>query len=218
MRKACSLIYRVKVLATLLLSTLAGGAVAADSHVLVPPFENIAGRSQSDWSRAWWQWAGSFQQYESPIADKTGARCGLKQSGAVWFLAGTYGTGRTIRTCSVPAGKLLFFPLINYIVGPAYAGRTSCESVRGLAREMTDGVSSLVLELDGKVIENLESHRQETRECFDLAERVGGGVFPSEANGYYVMLRPLSRGTHTLNFGGILPSMSQAVTYTLHVE
>lgn len=35
---------------------------------------------------------------------------------------------------------------------------------------------------------------------------------------YYVMLRPLSRGTHTLNFGGILPGMSQAVTYTLHVE
>jgi hypothetical protein len=43
-------------------------------------------------------------------------------------------------------------------------------------------------------------------------------VTPSAANGYYVMLKPLSRGTHTLNFGGILGDMSQAITYTLHVE
>ena len=32
------------------------------------------------------------------------------------------------------------------------------------------------------------------------------------------MLRPFSRGTHTLNFGGRLPELSQAVTYTLNVE
>ena len=36
--------------------------------------------------------------------------------------------------------------------------------------------------------------------------------------GHYVMLRPLSRGIYTLSFGGILPRMSQAVTYTLRVE
>ena len=43
-------------------------------------------------------------------------------------------------------------------------------------------------------------------------------AFPSAANGYYVMLRPLDPGTHTLNFGGVLPGMMQAITYTLHVE
>ena len=43
-------------------------------------------------------------------------------------------------------------------------------------------------------------------------------VYPSAANGYYVMLRPLPPGRHTLNFGGVLPSMLQAVTYTLIVE
>jgi hypothetical protein len=84
---------------------------------------------------------------------------------------------------------------------------------------MTEGATSLVLELDGKLFKGLSIHRQATRACFDMAERVGGGVAPSAANGYYVMLRPLSRGTHTLNFGGVLPGdMSQAVTYTLHVE
>ncbi len=41
---------------------------------------------------------------------------------------------------------------------------------------------------------------------------------PSAANGYYVMLNPLPPGKHEINFGGILPDMAQAVTYTLIVE
>jgi hypothetical protein len=32
------------------------------------------------------------------------------------------------------------------------------------------------------------------------------------------MLPPLSPGKHVLNFGGALPNMSQAVTYTLIVK
>jgi hypothetical protein len=179
----------------------------------------VAGVSQEVWSRNWWQWAGSFARSDSPVADRTGKLCGLEQSGAVWFLAGTYGTKRTIRTCTIPAGKHLFFPLINYVVTPRYANSLNCEQAKATAASMTDDATSLVLELDGRLFKRLSIHRQATRECFDLAENVGGGVAPSAANGYYIMLRPLSRGTHTLNFGGVLPGdMSQAVTYTLHVE
>jgi len=43
-------------------------------------------------------------------------------------------------------------------------------------------------------------------------------AFPAASNGYYVMLKPLPRGRHTVNFGGALPNMSQAVSYTLIVE
>jgi hypothetical protein len=32
------------------------------------------------------------------------------------------------------------------------------------------------------------------------------------------MIKPLPVGTHELNFGGKLPSMSQAVTYSIVVE
>ena len=195
-------------------------AVAADVAVpLVPPAEKIAGRTQADWSRSWWQWAGSFSMAESPVADTQGNRCHLRQSGDVWFLAGTYGTRRTIRTCTVPAGKYLFFPLINYVVFPDGSGLTlTCEMARSYAARSTNDVSSLVLEVDGKIFKDLKVHRQASRECFDLAELDGGGLAPAAANGYYIMLRPLSPGTHTLNFGGILPEMTQAVTYTLLVE
>lgn len=193
-------------------------ALAAEPATLVPPAEKIAGHSQVDWSRMWWQWAGSFAQHESPVSDKKGSRCHLGQDGEVWFLAGTYGTARTIRTCTVPAGKHLFFPLINYVMTRGTGFSLSCEMAISGAKRMTDDVSSLVLEVDGKLFKNLEVHRQATRQCFDLAELAGGGLSPSAANGYYVMLRPLSRGTHTLNFGGRMSDLSQAITYTLIVE
>jgi len=199
-----------------LLCAVSGKASAATP--VMPPTEKVAGRSQADWSRSWWQWAASFERSESPVADTTGARCQAKQTGAVWFLAGTYETRRTIRTCTVPAGKYLFFPLINYVIYPARDSYTTCALATEGVAEMTDDVSSLVLEIDGKLFRNLEAHRQATRECFDLNELTGGGVAPSAGNGYYIMLRPLSRGTHKINLGGILPGLSQAVTYTLHVE
>jgi hypothetical protein len=204
--------------ATILLSATSLVGNADDASPLVPPHQKVAGTSQDDWSREWWQWAASFTDHESPVADTTGRRCRSKQSGAVWFLAGTYGTQRTIRTCTVPAGKYLFFPLINYVIFPQSEDSLTCEDAKATAAEATADVSALVLEVDGKVFKNLSAHRQATGDCFDLDARGDGGIAPSAANGYYIMLKPLSRGTHTLNFGGILPDMTQAVTYTLHVE
>jgi hypothetical protein len=192
----------------------------ATEAAVVPPDEAVANASQEDWSRAWWQWAGSFEQDESPVADRTGALCGLKQSGPVWFLAGTYGTQRTIRTCTVPRGKHLFFPLINYVVMPPAGRAVSCKAVMGSAAELTEPASGLLLEIDGVRMPGLARHRLATRQCFDMGLLADPKVriYPSAANGYYVMLRPLPPGRHTLNFGGAFPGMLQGVTYTINVE
>lgn len=83
-----------------------------------------------------------------------------------------------------------------------------------------EGASALVLDVDGERTPNLMAYRQATAQCFDLGARTEEKMkmFPSAANGYYVMLKPLSRGKHEINFGGALPNMMQAVTYTLEVE
>jgi len=62
--------------------------------------------------------------------------------------------------------------------------------------------------------------RQATATCFDLGALADPPqvVFPTAANGYYAMLRPLRPGRYELEFGGALPSMLQAVTYHLTVE
>jgi hypothetical protein len=184
------------------------------------PDTSVEGMTQEEWSRAWWQWAGSFEWKSSPVADTTGEHCALKQDGKVWFLAGTYDTGRTIRTCTVPRGRYLFFPLVNYVVMPRATNPLSCAQAMSSAARLTDSPSRLVLEIDGERYEDLTVHRFATQECFDIGVRAKPAmrVYPTAANGYYVMLKPLPAGTHVINFGGILPSIVQAVTYTLTVE
>jgi hypothetical protein len=196
-----------------LLLALSAPALAGESYLL-PPDAVVADRSHEGWSRVWWQWAASFNRFESPVADQTGERCAGHQSGDVWFLAGTYETQRTFRTCTVPRGKHLFFPLINYVVMPN-GKPISCNAVTSTAARMTDGVSNLVLRIDGERHAELARHRQATRDCFDIGELA---TPPVAANGYYAMLRPLPPGTHVIDLGGILPSLAQAVTYTLIVE
>jgi hypothetical protein len=209
----------IKVIIIVVMGATSLSCIADDDNVVLPD-QAVAGRNQAAWSRAWWEWAASFNYSESPVADLTGTNCHLKQNGPVWFLAGTYGTGRTIRTCTVPRGKYLFFPLVNYVVFPSGRGSTTCASARQTAKSVTDQPSFLVLDLDGRDVQDLVKHRQATSGCFDLGAltQPKQRIFPSAANGYYVMLKPLSPGRHVLNFGGVLNNMMQAVTYTLIVE
>lgn len=199
---------------------LAALPVFAGEGYLLPPDKPVAGKTQEEWSREWWQWAGSFKRYASPVADSSGERCAEGQRGDVWFLAGTYGTGRTIRTCTVPRGKHLFFPLVNYVAMPTVTDVVKCETVMREASSLTEGAEKLVLEVDGHLYGDLLQHRLPTRECFDMGVRVTPPmrVYPTAADGYYVMLKPLPPGKHEINFGGIMPDMLQAVTYTLIVE
>ena len=75
--------------------------------------------------------------------------------------------------------------------------------------------TALLLEVNGKRFHGLAAHRQATRRCFRVAE---DDDTLAAGNGFYVALGPLKKGRYTLNFGGILPELSQAVTYTLDVE
>lgn len=193
---------------------LAQPAAFGQESLLVPPAQPVAGASQVEWSQRWWQWAFSFDRIRSPVADRTGARCASRQSGDVWFLAGTYGTQRTERTCTVPHGKTLFFPLINYVTLRDQGTNETCLSLASRAAALTNDPSALVLEINGTRFDKLQAHRMASP-CFSI---VPGEKADAVANGYYVAIRPLPRGTHVLNFGGVLPSMIQAVTYKLTVE
>lgn len=195
-------------------------AAQANESALVPPGEEVDGISQSAWSQRWWEWAFSFPMELSPVADQTGELCAGNQSGNVWFLAGTYGTKRAIRTCHVPRGKHVFFPLINYVAFPSVSGQGQCMEYMSLAAKMTQNPSALVLSVDGVRVDGMTAHRQWSPSCFDLGAKAmpSRSIYPAAANGYYAMLRPLSPGRHTVEFGGALPSLYQAVTYTLIVD
>lgn len=201
--------------AALFLSLALAGNALAQTSPLIPADQAVKSLPQLEWSQRWWQWALSFDRVRSPVADRTGQMCASRQSGDVWFLAGTYGTARTERTCHVPAGKTLFFPLINYVTYRVDDSDESCASLVARAAALTDRPSVLVLNLDGQQFDQLQTHRLAQSRCFSL---VPGQPADAASNGYYVALKPLSRGAHTLHFGGILPSMAQAVTYHLVMD
>lgn len=186
----------------------------AQDATLIQPGASLQGQSQAEWSERWWQWAFSFERAKSPVADRTGAYCAGRQSGPVWFLAGTYGSRRVERRCTVPAGKTLFFPLINYVVFRPEGSNQSCMALASEAAAATDQPSALVLQINARRYTQLQAHRLPTR-CFSL---VPGTPPDAAANGYYVAVAPLPKGEHLIEFGGVLPDLIQAVTYRITVE
>lgn len=199
----------------LLIAGLLALAALPAAAQLLPPGKALHGASQEAWARRWWQWALSFDEEDSPVADTDGHLCASGQSGPVWFLAGSFESRRTERRCRIPAGKTLFFPLANMLAVPPDDEREPCASLVQRAQEATDEPDALVLELNGRRFPGLAAHRQASKGCFLVTPDDDA---PAAGNGYYVALGPLKPGRYTLHFGAILPNLSQAVTYTLDVK
>ena len=70
----------------------------------------------------------------------------LGQRGSNWFLAGTFGASTVTRTCSIPEGATLFFPVINFVGfdTPNACGQDSTPLpslfYRGLAADFINGL------------------------------------------------------------------------------
>ena len=174
------------------------------------------------------------------MLDLTGADCGVGQSGPVFFLAGVSGTGSVTRDCTVPAGKALFFPLVNgFDVHTPGDGLDTPQPVWD-DMHVTFGfaVTTLFATVDGRAIV-LDPSTAPYRACagpdaactapdFSLTVPDGnilgiaaGTYAPAVADGSYLLLAPLAPGAHTMTFGGtgvFGAAFSQNVTYHLVVS
>src|ERR1700730_17687867 len=158
------------------------------------------------------------------------------QRGPLWFLAGTFFGGTTIRTCVIPKGEAVFFPVINsvQINTPNVCGQTGnlgVEALRALAAPFIDGATNLSVQVDGRTVDDLIRVRSEVlAAAFPTGklsnapcggpETVPAGVYsPAVDDGFYAFLKPLSVGSHTLHIHGEVPSQSFVldVTYDLIV-
>ena len=115
------------------------------------------GATYGEWSARWWQWLLSIPAAINPNLDSTGANCGEGQVDDVWFLAGTFG-GAVNRSCTIPAGKPIFFPLINNIAIKPYGYETLLD-LRRLAAAFVDTVTVLDANIDGTPVQNLFDFR-----------------------------------------------------------
>jgi hypothetical protein len=208
-----------------------------DQRLLIAPIgTRPEGQTYGRWAAEWWQWALGIPAAVNPLTDTTGEDCAQRQVDTVWFLAGSVSSDPVVRNCEIPAGKSLFFPLINTFYG-AFLNDTPETRTEEFVREAgscTDP-AQISLKIDGFEI------RRPTR-FFTGASGSQSPIFnvqlppgnlfgadettvpelvlsPSAEQGYYLFVRPLSPGTHTMRWiaSGCTPGASQDITYHLRV-
>jgi len=213
----------------------AGSARAADPGAL-PPSANAHGKSLGDWHAAWWQWAFSFPASTHPLNPTSGATCATGQQGHVWFLGGVVNAGGTVtRDCVVPSGTALVVAVANVecstLEPPPFNG-TDEASLRSCAAGVVDPTSPLFVEapfasLDGRSI-NVAAYRapsplfafsvpNATDNILGCSPSCSATSGDSVADGYLLVLRPLSVGMHTLHFGGTFPAFDFSLDITYHL-
>ncbi|MBA5606813.1 hypothetical protein H3H36_15770 [Duganella sp. FT3S] len=214
--------------AVLLVAAMPLVAHAAD--VVLPPGASVAGHSVPQLAGEWWQWVESASDEDSPVNDRSGAKCAVGQQGDVWFLAGGFGSSMIHRTCTVPEGKHLFFPVINMVYWRHEGGNASCEQVKRYAALNNNTALDLFAEIDGVAVDGVSQYRAASEQCFDAYARVPVGQYPNSAypaatDGYWLLLPPLAKGRHVVKFGGrynrASPAhgrMLQDIEYELLVE
>jgi len=109
-----------------------------------------------------------FPAASNPILDNTGAYSSVGQSGKVWFLAGTTGSGAVppvVRTITIPSGTPLFFPIVNYfwVNTPEYGdpnwSPAQEANARSILADIVDTATGFSLKIDGHSIKNLYDFR-----------------------------------------------------------
>ncbi len=233
-----------------LLGSMTAFAAANPNPGVLPPQSHPHGKTYGEWSNAWWKWAFSISVPNNPLIGSYSngdPKCSAGQSGPVWFLGATVfpvgGQSTPVtRTCTIPTGKALFFPIVNSqrdnvnsCIDHTFTKDNGAELQTLAAGDINSvNVNTLTAQVDGVNIKNLGNYRAGPNNptySFTLPQDnlynfiynctapnlVPSGTYtPAASDGYYLMLAPLSVGSHTIIFKA--PDFGVDVTYNLTVK
>jgi hypothetical protein len=141
----------------------------------------------------------------------------------IFCLVGTFG-GSADRNCTIPKNKAIFFPIINIVAtfdknDPNF---DTIDKVKKAASDFINGATDLQASVDGVSIKNINNLRAQSPP-FKLkvpADNIGG--FPPDtyiavSDGFWVALKPLSVGEHTIHFAGNIPEQNFSIDVTYHL-
>lgn len=235
-----SLVLTVLVMTAAILNTYPTKAANKDdglkpviAQIDAEPSDQTYGR----WAAEWWQWALGIPAAVNPLTDTTGENCFQRQVDNVWFLAGSTSADPVVRACQIPAGKSLFFPLINIVYGAFLNDSPDTRTEEFMrATGSCSEPAQISVWIDSFKVPNptrfftgasgsqspLFNVQLPPENLYDFDEKaVPELVFsPSAEQGYYLFVQPLSPGTHTIRWtaSGCTPGNSQDITYNLTVE
>ena len=187
----------------------------------------VASGKTEELAAAWTQWAYSKPEPQSPLIGEYegGPRCdGTPVSptpGNTWFLAGTNRppsptAEETKRTCTMPVGNRLFFPVYSatfFITENGETKEDALEFVTGRVDAVQkDPDLTIEVTVDGKEISNRIVRAQTPFFVTTLAEGnildVPPGAYTTISEGLWVTLQtPLPPGEHTIHFEFSAPNV-----------
>lgn len=197
-----------------------------------PPTAHPYGKSYAEWTEVWVQQFYMADCENIPFFVSPDPL--FYAGGPVYIMAGITGEGNSANV-TIPHGKAVLFPLANFWADicpdELPAGMTEEEYLNELiegALPLIDE-SSLLLTIDGDEVNNLGAYKVVSdlfsftgnpvlAECFDPC--VTGEPQPGITGGYYVILKPLSKGQHTVYYHSEVPAFEfvQDATYNITVE
>jgi hypothetical protein len=215
-----------KKIQTLFISPLRSSCILSPEYGgFFTPASKPFGISYGQWTVRWWQWILSIPDDLNPALDETGKYAGLNQSDPnVWFLAGTFAGNTAHRMCLVPPSKAILFPIINYETNPLEypALRTELALIEKV-KEDIDDIESHETFVDGQRIPVYRVRSDPSIFSINLPNKnlfhvTGGGSTQASSDGYWVFLKPLAVGEHSIFFAGSCTSGSRKVRTWYNVK
>ena len=222
------------VLSAMLATVLATPALAAAGTDQGPrAVDPIAQRARyQSLASEWWQWAFSTPVETGGPFDAGPVRCAVSQPRSdVLFLAAPFNTSGTVdRTCTDPVRRVtqIFFPVINTecsdVEPHPFFGATA-KTRRDCVNKDRFDPANLSATVDGHSFPVSEAKFDIVSNDFAFTAVPGNPVGLTESGrsttrGVWLLLEPLQKGHHTIQFTGSYPALnfSVSVTYRLTVN
>ena len=206
----------------------------ADADSLVfPPSAYPYGESYTNWTVRWMKQFLTYDCSQNPFLNQQNSL--FHKDGPVWFLAGLQKEGESVNV-KVPCGKAILFPLANHLNVLSPCPDQDFASVFGKRLENTlqegtldalSGVRQLSVEIDGLPVRNPSAYyfasrlftftgNPELAICFNPC--ITGSPQHAVTSGFYMMLRPLPKGKHTLHYHAEVPELNVIQDGTYYIE
>lgn len=203
----------------------------------------------SEWPKIWWQYWLGIPNSEHPGLAYDSRKCSVHQNGPVWFYPDVISTGNqvayTLRhfSCEIPREKAIYFPLST---GACWLGLPDFNDVtnklssdhdaqlKSCAVSPQDNTHILYVRINGTDLDISKLDRATTsffnltlptNPVTDIFQGIQAGTSRAIADGYFLFLAPLPRGTYLIDFkvvdhitGPESPAQTREGQYTVVVK
>jgi hypothetical protein len=194
---------------------------------IIPPNANYGGHSYGEWGAQFWKTLFAIPVVDGDHPYLSGGALDAGQ-GMVFLTAS--GNGATFNVTIEP-GSALFFPIINAecsVLEPEpFHGDDEAE-LRACANHHIDHTSGLLATIDGVPVSNLAAYRFESP-LFEFAlpednlfaffglDAPAGTTSPAVDAGYYLLLKPLPPGLHTIHIESAFDELGVTFNNTFNI-